>query len=212
VTYSRSLVAAASFCLEFRRTAARSRSRSPPDRRPRGAAACNQIAPPQGEGCCPRATLELSDCSHKACRLPRRSWDARGRSEAGQGHGPADGCFGLRTGRGFGSEPAKSLSRQKQQTRRCGDHRNGRRSTMPRKTCGSRQAAAGARSSARHRGSPGLKASISHGALSNPSCSPVQMSPETGKKSEINPRKPSLSHVFRLSQVDLKDRRRGRYR
>jgi hypothetical protein len=52
------------------------------------------------------------------------------------------------------------------------------------------------------------------GALSNPSCSPTQMSSEGGrKKSEINARKQlSLSHVFRLSQVDLKDRRRGRYR
>jgi len=51
------------------------------------------------------------------------------------------------------------------------------------------------------------------GALSNPSYSPTQMSSEGGrKKSEIKPRKqPSLSHVFRLSQVDLKDRRRGRY-
>jgi len=51
------------------------------------------------------------------------------------------------------------------------------------------------------------------GALSNPSCSPTQMSSEGGrKKSEINPRKqPSLSHLFRLSQLDLKDRRRGRY-
>jgi hypothetical protein len=50
-------------------------------------------------------------------------------------------------------------------------------------------------------------------ALSNPSCSLTQMSSEGGrKKSEINPRKqPSLSHVFRLSQVDLRDRRRGRY-
>ena len=45
------------------------------------------------------------------------------------------------------------------------------------------------------------------GALSNPSCSPTQMSSERGrKKSEINPRK----HCE--SQVDLKDRRRGRYR
>ena len=51
------------------------------------------------------------------------------------------------------------------------------------------------------------------GALSNPSCSLTQMSSEGGrKKSEIKPRKqPSLSHVFHLSQVDLKDRRRGRY-
>src|SRR6516164_6880583 len=51
------------------------------------------------------------------------------------------------------------------------------------------------------------------GALSNPSCSLTQMSSEGGrKKSEINPRKqPSLSHVLRPSQADLKDRRRGRY-
>ena len=51
------------------------------------------------------------------------------------------------------------------------------------------------------------------GALSNPSYSPTQMSSEGGRtKSEINPRKqPSLSHVFRLCQLDLKDRRRGRY-